>query len=201
MTVINHLFIWLLTYQYAVLIPAMIVEAPIVTVLAGFLVSLGLFNGVVVYLIAVIVNAVSDSVYYALGRWGRLELISRWGKYVGLNAEKVLMFEADFKEHTTKILIAGKAAQGLGGIILLAAGAAHVPFQRFIWINFLCTLPKMLILLLLGFYFGQAYEKIDHYLKYGTLALSILIVIFVVGYTIIVKKMAKKILAKNHVAV
>jgi membrane protein DedA with SNARE-associated domain len=200
-SVINHLLVWLLTYQYAVLVPAMIIEAPMATVLAGFLVSLGFFNGVIVYLIAVIVNAVSDSAYYAVGRWGRLELLNRWGKYVGLDAAKVRTFEADFAEHTTGILIAGKAAQGLGGIILLAAGAAHVPFRRFLWINFLCTIPKMLILLLLGFYFGQAYEQIDRYLRYGTLALTILIVIFIVGYMIIVKKVAKKMLAKNHVTV
>ena len=35
---------WLLAYRYAILFPLVIIEGPIVTILAGFLASLGQFN-------------------------------------------------------------------------------------------------------------------------------------------------------------
>jgi membrane protein DedA with SNARE-associated domain len=44
---------WLVHYKYVVLFPIMVVEGPIITVLAGFLASLGSLNLLAAYSIVV----------------------------------------------------------------------------------------------------------------------------------------------------
>jgi membrane protein DedA with SNARE-associated domain len=54
---------WLLYYKYFVLFPIMVVEGPIITIIAGFLVSLGHLNGLAAYAVLVAGDVTGDSIY------------------------------------------------------------------------------------------------------------------------------------------
>ena len=90
---IEKLVLLLSHYGYAVLFPLAVIEGPAVSVLAGFAVSLGYLNGIAVFLVLLLGDVVGDALHYALGRWGRKSFIERWGKYVGLNYERVMKLE------------------------------------------------------------------------------------------------------------
>ena len=189
----DHIIPALLQYKYVFLFPAVVIEGPIITIIAGFLASLGIFNVFVVYGLAVTGDLTGDCIYYIIGRYGRTGLISRWGRYLGITVERVEKLENHFKYHRGKTLITGKIAHGVGAGILLAAGLAKVPFEEFLGFNFLATLPKSLILVLIGFYFGEAYARIYHYLDYvelGTIAVAILLV----AIYFITKRRAQKLI-------
>ncbi len=156
---------WLIAYKYFVLFPLVAVEGPIVTILAGFLTSLGQFNTALVLTVAVLGDLAGDCLHYAIGRWGREKFIGRWGKYVSVSEEQVSRLENHFRRHKIKTLAAGKISHGIGGIPLVAAGAARMPLFEFLLINFFLTLPKSVVLFFVGFYFGQAYAKINSYLE------------------------------------
>jgi len=173
---------WILVYRYFILFPVMVIEGPIITIIAGFLSSLKILNPIIVYIVIVAADITGDFIYYAIGRWGRERFIDRWGKYIGLNTSNIEKLEGYFEKHTKKTLIFGKISHAVGAPILVAAGIVRLPLWEFIWFNFWATLPKSFIFLMIGFYFGQAYVKLSKYLDYFTIGVLILVFIIILSY-------------------
>jgi len=182
---LNQIMQWLLHYKYIVLLPVVAIEGPIITVIAGFLASLGYLDFLLAFTVVVAGDLMADSVYYALGRWGKERLLGRWGRYVGLTRERITQLDNYFEKHKVKTLIGGKFTLAIGTPILAAAGVAKVPYWEFLGINLLATMPKSLIFLLIGFFFGSGYTRISKYLDYTALGMIGLAGVFVVLYFII----------------
>lgn len=155
----------LIQYKYFILFPIVAVEGPIITVAAGFLVAMKYLHFYGAFFIVVAGDLTGDILHYALGRWGREKIINRWGHYFGISSERLEKIEDHFKENTGKTLILAKTFHGIGGIFLIAAGVARISLPKFIWFNFLGTVPKTLILISVGFYFGYAISTIKSYLE------------------------------------
>lgn len=182
---------WLIHFKYFILFPITIIEGPIITVIGGFLSSLGYLNVFIVYGVVIVGDLIGDSLYYAIGRWGRGGFIKRWGKYIGLNEKRTEHLEKHFENHSGKTLIIGKLTHAVGVVALFAAGVAKMPFWEFIWYNFIASIPKSLIFIIIGFYFGKAYSRISQYLNYVAIATITIVVFLVVGY-LIVRAIGKK---------
>lgn len=180
----------LIYYKYWILFPIVIVEGPIITIISGFLSSLGYLNIFIVYGVVVFGDVAGDIIYYASGRWGRSWFLERWGRYIGITADRIRQMEKHFENHSGKTLIAGKLSHAIGGVILVTAGVAKVPFWKFVWFNFIATLPKTLVLLLIGFYFGRAYAEFSRYLNYTSFAMIALALLFAIIY-LIMRKVSK----------
>jgi membrane protein DedA with SNARE-associated domain len=168
-----------------------IVEGPIITVIAGFLSSIGHLNLFAVYAVVVVGDLVGDSLYYALGYYGRKNFIERWGHFLGITVKRIERLEKHFKKHSGKTLIIGKLTNAIGAVLLVAAGVARIPFRKFIWYNFIPTLPKSLILLLIGYFFGETYNKINTYLDYTAIITIGLSIIFIVIHLTLKRVSAK----------
>jgi len=179
----------LILYKYYLLFPLSILEGPIVTVLGGFLVTKGIFNFGVAYIILVLGDIIGDLIYYAIGRWGGKPFIHKWGKFFGLNESTVIKTEDHFKNHSIKTLLFGKT-QLIGSVILAAAGMTKMPLFKFIGVNLLASMIKTLGIMLIGYYFGHAYNSIDKYFGvYGKI--SLVIIIGVLIYLFLKKKKKK----------
>lgn len=63
-------------------------------------------------------------------------------------------------------MLIGKITHGAGSIFLLTAGLVKMPIWKFIRINFIGTLFKSLVLMLIGYYFGQAIGKVSSVLEF-----------------------------------
>ncbi len=157
---------WLAVYKYFVLFPIVVIEGPIITIISGFLASVGKMNFFLAYAVIAIGDVAGDSIYYAMGYWGRKKFIERWGHYIGITFARVEKLEKHFTQHGGKTLMLGKISHGIGGVFLAAAGVARMPFRKFLWYNFIATLPKSLALMLVGYYFGFAYERMNSYLSW-----------------------------------
>lgn len=176
------IFDWILQYRYFILFPLVFVEGPIITIIAGFLSSLDILNIFIIYPVVVGADVSADIIYYLIGRFGRERFVKKWGKYIGINKSRVLRLEKLFEKHTKKALIAGKISHGIGTPILVAAGIVAVPIWEFIWINIIGTLIKTFILLLVGYYFGQAYVQLNKYLDYIAIGFTMLAILVIVSY-------------------
>ena len=165
----DQLLLWLSTYKYFTLFPLAVAEGPIITVIAGFLASMGLLNFWLAYIIIIIGDLAGDALHYAFGRWGGRSFIDRWGKYFGVGPGQIGPIEEQFAKRGDKLLFIGKMLQGVGGAFLIAAGFIKMPFGKFIFANMLATFIKSFLLLLLGFYFGHALAAIDGYLEKASL--------------------------------
>ncbi len=180
----------LLTYRYLILFPLVVVEGPIVTVIAGSLVVVGLFNPFLVYPMIVIADLVGDSLYYAIGRWGRQSFIEKYGRFFGLNERRLKKIEDHFDNHSGKTLIFGKIT-AIGSALLVAAGMSKMKYSKFILTNLLATLPKSLLLLLVGYYFSQTIVAINHYFSFAGVIMFILLLLLILVY-ILYKKIKNK---------
>ena len=164
----------LLAYKYIILFPLTIVEGPIVTVIAGFLSTMGILNAGLVYVIAIMGDLVGDTIAYSFGRWGSGKLLYKHGHFIGATPQKLDEAKKFFASHHGKTLILSKILHGVGVVGLVAAGSLKTPFLRYIKTCFLISITQALIMLLVGVTFGHLYSRIGIYLNYYAAAVSIL---------------------------
>jgi len=180
---LDQLTLWILSYKYFAIFPLAVIEGPIITVIIGFISSQGYLNFFLAYLIIIAGDLVGDALHYFVGRLGGRRFIDRWGKYFGAGPEQIKTIEKQFDKRGDKLLFIGKMTHGIGGAFLIAAGLIKMPFNKFIFSNLLATLVKSLLLLLLGFYFGQALSTINSYLeKIGLITVGLAIFIALVYF-------------------
>lgn len=174
-------------YGYFIFFPISIAEGPIVTVIASFLASFGYLNVFIIYILAILGDVVGDAIYYLIGYLGKNRLL-KGKKILWISKEKIIGIENHFENHSIKTLFFGKITHGAGFAILIAAGVAKMPFKKFIWYNFLGTVPKTLIFVTIGYFFGKSYTLINDYLFYISTILFIIISLCFVGYIIYKKR-------------
>ena len=175
---LNYIIISLEHYKYLVIFPFSVVEGPIISIIAGFLASIGQLNFWLAFLTVVLGDLVGDTLYYCLGRFGGQRFFrSKLGGKLGLNPDRILWIEKHFRDHPWKTFTFGKFAHGTGSLILTAAGVGKVPYFEFLGYNIPTTLLNSFLLVVIGYFFGHAYNKIDHYLSYYSIAVLVLVVI------------------------
>ena len=179
-------------YKYFLIFPVAVFEGPIISVISGFLVSLGLLNGIATYIILVCGDLVGDSLYYSVGRyWGNLSWAKKIMRFTGYDEKMQQIVSDHFEKHKGKTLVLAKFSYGLGGTSQVMAGMVKVNYYQFLVWSVIGTMPKSLVLILIGFYAGSSYIKINIYLnsiEYVTLGI---VAVLIIGY-IILSKFAKK---------
>jgi membrane-associated protein len=181
-------------YKYFVIFPIAVVEGPIIIIISGFLVYLGYLNAVIAYVLLVVADTIGDSLYYLIGKyWGRSNFIKKIGRYVGYNQKSEELLETHFRKHTLKTILLAKFSHGLGGSVQVAAGIARIRYLEFIELNLIGTMPKTIILLVIGYYLGSSYLEINSYLDLIATML-ITVIVFTLLYLV-----ARKYV-KNHFA-
>jgi membrane protein DedA with SNARE-associated domain len=181
----------LMHYGYFIFFPITVVEGPVVTVIAGLLSSLGYFNIYIIYILAVLGDLFGDVLYYWLGHIGGKHIRVK-GKFLGISVKYTESLEDHFKQHLGKTLLFGKLTHSIGAPILMAAGVSRVPFGKYIWYNFIGTIPKVFIFVLIGYYFGISYKQFNTYFNYVTV-LVLLPIILIVAIVITIKIIKKKV--------
>ncbi len=176
-------------YKYIVLFPVVVIEGPIISIVSGFLVSLHHLNLYITYIVLVIGDFLGDALYFLAGRTGRMRLIPHGKK----NDSRLKKLERHFQRNAGRTLLIAKFTYFFGAITIVAAALAKTPFKKFLFYSFIGTAIKTALLMVIGYYFGSAYEKIAHYLGDVTLLFLILICFGVLAF-FISKKIAERYL-------
>jgi membrane-associated protein len=164
----------LLTYKYLILMPLAVIEGPIVAVICGFLVTLGFFNPLAVYVVMVIGDIVGDGIVYYIGYSGK-----RFLKYFKITEEKLEKAKTYFHENHKKAIIMSKLVHGIGFTGLIAAGASHVPYKRYLKTCALISIIQSFVMIVIGVFFGHAYVVIGKYLNYYAAFVSVIVLVIV----------------------
>ncbi|MFH0819489.1 MAG: DedA family protein [bacterium] len=178
-------------YGYWMLFLIGIFEGPIVSLVGGFLSSVGILNLYLVYFIILFGEIVGDTLYYLVGYFSRDRILNNYGKYIGLPTERLNKLDQIFHHHGGKTLLVSKFLIFVGGFFLVSAGAGRMNYVKFIIYNIIGALIKTAILVGLGFYFGSLYMIAAHYFEKGTEILTLIVLI-----TIALIFISKKILSK-----
>ena len=158
---------WVLHHGYSLLFLLMLLEGPVVTAAGAFAAALNYFNIWIILGLSILANLIPDAIYYAIGYWTRGRVLEKYGHYVGITNERILLVEKLAQEHTGKSLLAIKLIPLLATPGLIVVGASRMDIKKYAFWSLIITLPTTLIYLILGFYFGAAYDRIDHYLHSG----------------------------------
>ena len=160
---------WLLQYRYAIAYPLGIIEGPVVMMISGLLVRLGVFDFWPIYLVLIAGDLTGDIVWYFVGSHGARPLVRRFGHFINVTEENLEKAEELFRAHQTKILFISKLTTGFGFAIatLIAAGASKVPFKKYITINFFGEFIWAGFLFAIGYFLGNVYVSLGKSLRWG----------------------------------
>ena len=160
------------TYGLIVLAPLAVFEGPIVTIIAASLAAQGLLNLKAVFVCVVLADLAGDSLLYALGRGLLGRLSPPWRNRLGLSSDRMTTLVDAFHTSGAKLLVAGKWTHAAGFAVLVAAGVARMQYLRFLLVNLLATIPKSLLFIAIGYFFGTALAQPEGWISGGALALA-----------------------------
>ena len=188
----------LMSWKYLALFPLLIVEGFVVTIVAGFLVSTNTLSFYPTLLTVVLGDISSDIFYYSLGYRGSGLLKSKLAKLIGLEASRVKRVEVLYKKHGGKILVIAKLTNALSLAAIVAAGLIKMPFRQFIIFCVVTAIPKALILILIGYFFGQAYTDVSQITQYFFLGSTLTILLFFSGRCVQKLLMGSKVVTERR---
>ena len=161
------------------LLPLAILEGPIVSVIAGWLIRLGYLQFYPVIVVCVTADLIGDGLLYSLGRYGKGIVPRRLWPRLFARVDGYSGMLKHFHTRGGRILVLAKLTHSLGFAVLIAAGAARMPVLPYFWYNLIATVPKALFFILLGYGLGHAYATIDAWLWRGS------VIVFVVACTVV----------------
>jgi membrane protein DedA with SNARE-associated domain len=185
---------WVMAHGYVVMFLAMCVEGPTVTAAATFALTLGFFNPWVIFALSIMGDVLPDALYYGIGRWKGLGFVTKFGHKFGMTSQRIVSLEKTISVHGGKTVAVLKYTPILATPGLMLVGAMKMGWWRYLWFVFIVTLQKTLTFMLLGYFFGRAYD-IGKYIKYGAL----LPFVFIIAYFVLAflyKRISQRIVSK-----
>ena len=152
------------------------VPSEAIMLFAGFSVSKGDLTLFGIVTAGVLGNVVGSWIAYALGYYGRLELLER-NRVFHVNPRQLAMTERWFQRYGSATVFFSRMLPIIRTFISLPAGVARMPFWRFTVLTLLGSIPWVLMLALVGRKVGDNWEHWRHNLGY----LDYVIVAAIVG--------------------
>jgi membrane protein DedA with SNARE-associated domain len=193
----QNIFQFLQHYGYLVMLPLMILEGPVVTVIAAMLASLGAFNVSLVLFFSILGDIIGDVAFYALGYGFGMGFVRRVGKYVGITEKLVLRMEEYFTRHGGKTIFAVKSTTGLCWATFTAAGIVKMDFRKFLKYSFYGGVVWSGFLVAMGYFYGYLWRDIKQYIDWIGWVIFAVMGISIVAITLYKNQKAKK-LFKNE---
>lgn len=147
---------------------------------AGFNVHQGTYSLLAVVSVAVAANVVGSWIAYAVGYYGRLELVERHGNKLHIKQSHLDWADRWFAKYGDAAIFFSRMLPIIRTFISLPAGVARVPFWRFTLLTFLGCVPWMLGLTLAGKAAAENWEDWRSRLHYVDYAVAALIVVGIV---------------------
>lgn len=139
----------------AVLWPAMLIEGPIATLVAGSLVGAGVLAWWPVWLAATAADLIVDSLLFLLGRYGYGHRVTRLLRRLGLTESRWQSLRTTVETQLPRVVVGAKLVD-IGAVpAFLAAGMAGVPYRRFLLWNVPVTAVRAALLTGVGALVGQ----------------------------------------------
>jgi membrane protein DedA with SNARE-associated domain len=202
--VLDILFAYFARYGYFVVFFGVMLEnagvpVPGETILlaAGFFAAQGHFHLWEVIGVASFGAMLGDNAGYAVGhRVGRAAL-ERYGRYILLTRNRLRKLDKFFARHGDKTILFARFVTGLRVFAALFAGAARMPWGKFVVYNMAGAILWAVAITLLGFFFGQSWDLLHRWLGRAGLIVG-LAVLLVVLLVYVWRKLARSTGGRNH---
>ena len=167
-------------WTYIILGLLVLVEGPIATLLGAAAASAGLMRAWGVFLAAAIGNLTADTLWYSIGYLGRTKWILSFGKRFGVRESLIQHLEQHMIKHATRVLFLAKLTLSFVIPSLIAAGLLRIPLKR--WLPGLVLAETLWTgsLVLIGFYTTEALKRVEQWVEYAALGVSLIFVVAVI---------------------
>jgi membrane protein DedA with SNARE-associated domain len=147
---------------------------------AGFNVAEGEYSLFVVTLVGVTANVVGSWIAYAVGYFGRVDLIEKHGRKVLIKPHHLKKADDWFERYGDATVFFSRMLPIIRTFISLPAGVARMPFWRFTILTTLGCIPWVFLLAFIGKQAGDNWEDWKENLHYIDYAVVVAIVVGVV---------------------
>ena len=148
---------------------------------AGFNVDKGEYTLLAATLVASLANVVGSWIAYAVGYYGRVDLIEKHGHRLFIKKHHLEVADRWFERHGDATVFFTRLLPIVRTFISLPAGVAKMPFWRFTLFTFLGCLPWMFTLTFIGQQVGSRWEQWKdslHYVDYAVAAMIVLAAVY-----------------------
>jgi len=144
---------------------------------AGFNVSRGEYSLFAAVAIGTLANLVGSWIAYAVGYYGRVDLLERHGRKLHIKPSHLQWADRWFERHGDATVFFTRMLPIIRTFISLPAGVARMPFWRFSALTLLGCIPWVLMLTLIGQQAGERWEQWKDSLHYVDYAVAVAIVV------------------------
>src|SRR4051812_36026566 len=140
---------------------------------AGFNVSEGHYSLFLATAVGVAGNVVGSCVAYAVGYYGRIDILEKHGRKVGIRMHHLEAADRWFERHGDATVFFTRMLPIVRTFISLPAGVARMPFWRFTAFTLAGCIPWVLLLTFIGQQAGSRWDNWKdslHYVDYAVLA-------------------------------
>ena len=120
-----------------------------------------------VILAAIAGAIIGDNIGFILGREVGYRLVSRYGRFVGLNERRIRLGQHLFRRHGGKIVFFGRFITLLRALAAFLAGVNRMSWQRFLVLNAAGGIVWALGYGLSAYWFGQTVQRLSGPLAIG----------------------------------
>jgi membrane protein DedA with SNARE-associated domain len=163
---------------FLMMLESMVVPVPseFVMPFAGFLVSQGSFNAVLVILASTLGSITGSLIFYYIGKTSGHTLVQKYGKYVLVDTEDIKKTEAWFNKRGDLTIFLARLVPVVRHLISLIAGIGNMNVKKFTIYTILGAALWNGILTYLGLFLGQHWNEVSQYLE----GLDIIIVVLLI---------------------
>ncbi|GGM73803.1 alkaline phosphatase [Thermogymnomonas acidicola] len=130
-------------------------------------------------------NLVGAYIAYAIGRYGGIPLIMKFGKYVALDEKSVRRTEEWFRKYGPASVFFTRLVPVFRTFISIPAGIGEMDLKKFLGLSFAGSLIWDIVLVYLGMKLGRSWEvAVNFFDKYTYVAVvAAVLVILYIAYT------------------
>jgi membrane protein DedA with SNARE-associated domain len=150
---------------------------------AGFNVAKGHYTLLAAVAAGVAANVVGSWIAYAIGYYGRIELLERYGAKLHIKRSHIDWADRWFSRHGEATVFFARMVPIVRTFISLPAGVARMPFWRFTTFTLLGCIPWVFMLAFVGKQAGDnwtTWKDNLHYVDYAVLALLVVGIAYLV---------------------
>ena len=153
---------------------------------AGFNVSEGHYPLWEVVLVATAANVVGSWIAYAVGYYGRVDILEKHGRKLHIKPSHLQWADRWFEKYGSATVFFSRMLPIIRTFISLPAGVARMPFWRFTILTTLGCIPWIFMLTFIGKQVGARWETWKdslHYVDYAVAAMIVVGLVYLVVRT------------------
>jgi membrane protein DedA with SNARE-associated domain len=125
-----------------------------------------------IIVVATLATTASGEIGFALGRYGGRPLIERYARIFRVDPANLARGERLFGRYGAATIFFARFIFGLRVLAALLAGALRMPWQKFVFFNFLGATVWVTVISSAGYFFGGHWNQLVHDMKRFDLAVG-----------------------------